>query len=86
MSFSEYYIIFALTTAIFSLIDIFIPVLREASTDNIENVLTENPKLSCFVYFCLIVLTAPLVIIPMIVPSMNYRYRDSIAKVIKEQQ
>jgi len=86
MSFIEYYIIFALTTSIFSLIDVFMPVLSEARADNIENVLTENPKLSCFVYFCLTVLTAPLIIIPMLVPSMNYRYRDSIAKIIKEQQ
>jgi uncharacterized membrane protein YdjX (TVP38/TMEM64 family) len=86
MSFIEYYIIFALTTSIFSLIDIFIPVLSEAIADNIKNVLTENPKLSCFVYFCLIVITAPLVILPMIVPSMNDRYRDSIAKIIKEQE
>lgn len=86
MSFIEYYIIFALTTSIFSLIDVFIPVLMEARENSIENVLTENPKLSCFVYFCLIILTAPLVVIPMVVPSMNYRYRDSIAKIIKEQQ
>ena len=27
---AEYYIVFALTTAIFALIDIFMPVLREA--------------------------------------------------------
>ena len=86
MSFIEYYILFALTTSIFSLIDVFIPVLNEARADNIKNVLTENPKLSCFVYFCLSILIAPFIIVPMLVPSMNYRFRDSIAKIINEQE
>lgn len=86
MSFIEYYIIFALTTSIFALIDVFIPLLNEVRNDNIINVLTENPKLSCVVYFCLTAIVAPFVILPIIVPSMNARFRESIDKVIREQE
>lgn len=85
MSFIEYYIIFALTTSIFALIDVFIPLLNEVRADQVVNVLTENPKLSCLVYFCLTTLTAPFVILPMIIPSMNVRFRESMAKIIREQ-
>jgi len=85
MSFIEYYIIFALATSIFALIDVFIPVLAEVRTEEVVNVLTENPKLSCFVYFCLTALMAPFVIIPMLVPSMNIRFRKSMYKVVREQ-
>lgn len=85
MSFIEYYIIFALTTSIFALIDVFIPLLNEVRADEVVNVLTENPKLSCLVYFCLTTLTAPFVILPMIIPSMNVRFRESMAKIIREQ-
>lgn len=85
MSFIEYYIIFALTTSIFALIDVFIPLLNEVRADEVVNVLTENPKLSCLVYFCLTTLTAPFVILPMLIPSMNVRFRESMAKIIREQ-
>lgn len=86
MSFVEIYLIFALTTALFALLDVFIPLLVEVRTEEISNVLTENPKLSCAVYFCLTVLMAPFVIVPMLVPSMNARFRESIAKIIREQE
>lgn len=86
MSFIELYVIFALATAIFALIDVFIPLLVEARGEEIANVLTENPKLSCAVYFCLTVLMAPFIIVPMLVPSMNARFKDSIAKIIREQE
>jgi hypothetical protein len=86
MGFIEYYVIFALTTSIFALIDVFIPILHEVSAEEVSNVLTENPKLSCLVYFCLTALMAPFVILPLVVPSMNIRFRVAMAKVVREQQ
>lgn len=83
---AEYYIIFALATAIFALIDIFIPVLREARDFGIKNVLTENPKLSYFVYFCITAIIAPMVVLPILVPSMNVRFRASLATMVNEQE
>ena len=83
---AEYYIVFALTTAIFALIDIFMPVLREARDFGVKNVLTENPKLSCFVYLCITAIIAPLVALPVLVPSMNVRFRASLANMVNEQE
>lgn len=83
---AEYYIVFALTTAIFALIDIFMPVLREARDFGVKNVLTENPKLSCFVYLCITAIIAPLVVLPVLVPSMNVRFRASLANMVNEQE
>jgi uncharacterized membrane protein YdjX (TVP38/TMEM64 family) len=84
MGFIEYYIIFALTTSIFALIDVFIPILNEVRADEVSNVLTENPKLSCFVYFCITTIVAPFVVLPIVIPSMNVRFREAMAKVIRE--
>jgi hypothetical protein len=86
MSFIEYYIIFALTTGIFALIDVFIPVLHEVKNFGITNVLIENPKLSCLVYFCLTTIAAPFIILPVLVPSMNIRFRESMLRIVSEQE
>lgn len=82
----EYYIIFALATSIFALIDVFMPVLREAQEFGVKNTLTENPKLSYFVYLCISTLIAPMLVLPLLVPSMNARFRASLANMVNEQE
>ena len=86
MGFIEYYLIFAFTTAIFALIDIFMPVMKEAISNGASNVLTENPKLSYFVYICISAIIAPLIIAPLLVPSMNERFRSSLSDMVHEQE
>lgn len=86
MGLIEYYLIFALTTSIFALIDVFTPLLNKARANGVKNVLTENPKLSIFVYFILTILVAPFVILPLLVPSMNVRFRASLETIINEQE
>jgi len=86
MGLIEYYLIFAFTTSIFALIDVFGPILSKAREDGISNVLTENPKLSILVYLCITTLIAPLVILPLLIPSMNARFRDSLATTVREQE
>ncbi len=82
----EYYVIFALATSIFALIDVFMPVLKEAREFGVHNVLTENPKLSYFVYVCISAIIAPMLIMPLLVPSMNTRFRNSLATMVNEQE
>lgn len=82
----EYYIIFALATSIFALIDVFMPVLKEAKEFGVRNVLTENPKLSYFIYVCISTLIAPMIVLPLLVPSMNTRFRNSLANLVNEQE
>lgn len=82
----EYYLIFALATSIFALIDVFMPVLKEAKEFGVRNVLTENPKLSYFIYVCISTLIAPMIVLPLLVPSMNTRFRNSLANLVNEQE
>lgn len=82
MGLIEYYIIFALATSLFALIDIFRPTLQEAKEAGVVNALTLNPKLSYFVYVCITTIIAPLVFLPILVPSLNERFREGIKKTI----
>jgi uncharacterized membrane protein YdjX (TVP38/TMEM64 family) len=86
MGLIEYYLIFAFTTSIFALIDIFIPVMQQARKAGVDNVLTQNPKLSYFVYFCITAIIAPIIILPVIVPSMNTRFREGLSNTVNEQE
>lgn len=84
MGLIEYYIIFALATSLFALIDIYYPILKQAMSDGVLNALTLNPKLSCFVYVCITTIIAPLVFLPILIPSLNERFRDGITKTVYE--
>lgn len=86
MGLTEYYLIFVFSTAFFALIDVFMPVLKQARTSGVKNTLTQNPKLSCTVYFFVTAVMAPLVFLPMLVPSMNERFRQSISNVVHEEE
>lgn len=85
MGLIEYYLIFALTTSIMALIDVFLPTLNQARRDGISNVLTENPKLSVLVYLVITAIIAPLILLPLLIPSMNTRFRNSLADTIREE-
>lgn len=76
----ELYFLFALTTGIFALIDIFIPVLVEAKKQGANNVLVKNPGTSCLVYLITGTLIAPFLIAPLLVPSMNARFKSAMLK------
>lgn len=86
MGLIEYYLIFAITTSIFALIDVYVPTLKEAISKDVKNSLTANPKTSYVIYFIITAIIAPLVILPMLVPSMNERFRNSLSKIIHEQE
>jgi hypothetical protein len=86
MGLIEWYLLFALTTAIMAAIDVFIPLLSEARSNGVANVLTTNFKLSIVVYLGISTLMAPLLIVPLLVPSMNERFKDALNKIISEQE
>ena len=86
MGLIEWYLLFALTTAIMAAIDVFIPLLSEARSNGVANVLTTNFKLSIVVYLGISTLMAPLLIVPLLVPSMNERFKDTLNKIISEQE
>ena len=86
MGSSELYVICCLTTALFALFDVFMPVLREARQDGVQNTLTMNPKMSYFIYVCISGIIAPIILLPLLVPSMNIRFRQSLADLVNEEE
>lgn len=85
MGLIEYYAIFAIATALLSLIDIFMPVMKTAINDGVLNDFTYNPKLSYFIYFCINLIIAPIVIIPLTVPSFNIRMYKKMLEAVSAE-
>jgi len=82
MGLIEYYFIFALATSLFALVDIFYPTLNRAKSEGVDNTLTQNPKLSYFIYVCITTIIAPLVFLPLLIPALNDRFREGIEKTV----
>lgn len=85
MGLIEVYLTFALATSLFALIDIFMPSMKQARNEGIDNVLTQNPKLSYFIYVCITTIIAPVVFLPLVIPSLNERFREGVCRTIYEQ-
>jgi len=84
MTIFEWYLLIALTTSIYSMFDVYIPVMLKAKTNSVSNVLTNNFKLSCFIFFCVTMVMTPFIILPLLIPSMNNRFRESLLKNISQ--
>jgi len=84
MTIFEWYLLIALTTSIYSMFDVYIPVMQKAIDNSVSNVLTNNFKLSCFIFFCITMVMTPFIILPLLVPSMNTRFRESLLKNISQ--
>ena len=80
----EWYAIFALTTGIMALVTVFIPLLHKAKALGIENPFTDNPLLSQVVYLMIAIISAPVLFLPLVVPSMNARFTATLEKSILE--
>lgn len=76
------YALFALTTAIVSLLELLGPVInfRIKNKKPVEHV-----YLTYFVFFCISLLIAPLVFLSCIVPSMGERFRETLEKGLFEE-
>jgi hypothetical protein len=78
----EWYALFALTTGIMALVTVFNPLLRKAQAAGIENPFTDNPLLTQVVYLVLSVISAPVLFLPLVVPSMNARFTATLEKEV----
>lgn len=79
------YIIFAATTASSALYEIFWPLIQEARASGIVNELTESPKLSCFVFWCIQFIFAPAVVVVVFVPSLSAAAAAGLRKVVESE-
>ncbi len=72
-----WYAIFAIATALTALYEILHPViLHERMSEGI----VENENKLYFVFFCIVLLVAPIVFLSCIIPSMGERFRNSLTK------
>lgn len=82
MSFIEGYIIFAFSTAITACYLWFSPLVAEARSKNIKNSFTNSPKLSIVVYILVTAIISPLLVLPILVPSIGEAFERGLRKEI----
>jgi hypothetical protein len=66
-----YYLLFALSASLTSCYVWYWPLLQKAKAQNIVNTLTLNPVLGLVVYTGVTALVAPIIVLPLLIPSMN---------------
>ena len=72
-----FYIIFCLTTAIVTVYDILLPVVRDMIADNKNVAIAKNPLLYMIVFLSSILL-APILFFILLIPSWNSKYRAGL--------
>lgn len=85
MNYYLIYIIFAAATASSALYEIYWPLLKEARARGIVNDLTASPKLSCFVFWCIQFIIAPVVVVVVFIPSLSDAAIAGLRKVIESE-
>lgn len=83
MSVIEYYILFCLTTSIFSVLELYWPAVIRAKAANIKNEITESPVLSTFIFFIINCLFAPIILPVVIIPGLYERAAVGLDKAIQ---
>jgi hypothetical protein len=69
-----YYLLFALSASLTSCYVWYWPILQKAKAQNIVNTLTLNPVLGLVVYTGVTALVAPIIVLPLLVPSIGDRF------------
>jgi hypothetical protein len=78
MGLIEGYLLFALTTTIVALYELYIPVMRDLSIShpNLPSLRYRGVVLVVFSTFAFV--TAPLMVLPCLIPTMGTRFRDAL--------
>lgn len=66
-----YYLLFAFSTSMTSCYVWFWPILQKARAQQVENSLTANPLLGIVVYIMVTAFAAPIIVLPLLIPSMS---------------
>lgn len=77
----EYYMWFAVTTALVAVYELLYPVVKQRSQDILPEVVA-NKFVMYMSFFCVSVLIAPLVFLSCIIPSFSTRFKESLYKGI----
>lgn len=77
-----FYLLFALTTAIVAMFDLFLPAMRAISDRNV--LMVKYRTLTLFVFFVITLAMAPLIFLIYIKPSASIVFRDRLIEVMSE--
>lgn len=78
MEFLMYYAVFAITTALAALYEIFWPVIKEVRNNHPESLIGAHPALTAFSLTGFAVLVAPMIFLPCVVPKLGARFRHTL--------
>ena len=74
----EYYIIFALATAIYHHFDVWVGVLTELCVSQPDNMIVTHRIAASISVFVLTFLLAPVIFVILVVPTKTQRFRQSL--------
>lgn len=83
MTFLGFYFLFCLTTAIVSIYEILMPVIRDMVAEDKNAYIAKSPLLY-LIHFCVTMLLAPLVFWAVIIPSVGEKYRQGLFNGLTE--
>lgn len=77
-----YYCIFACATSLTTLFHYYLPALRQARYEGIDNSITQYPVVGSITYVIVTAVMAPFVISTLIFPSHGERFRQGLYRAI----
>jgi ABC-type molybdate transport system permease subunit len=80
MSFIEGYTIFAFSTAIAACYFWFWPIMMQAVKNKVDNSFTKRPILSAVVYIIMTAIIAPLIVLPLLIPSYSEAFERGLRR------
>jgi len=80
----EFYVIFAIATALTALAGIFWPLLREAKNKGISNTLVDAPVIASIIFVCVTLILAPFVVSSLIFPVHAEMFRVGLQRVVEQ--
>lgn len=85
MSVLTMYLLFALTTALTAMYELFLPILKEYAVLEPTDVLSENPIMARFICFVGSLVFAPVIFPIAIIPSMSTWFKKSLLDAWTQQ-
>jgi ABC-type transport system involved in multi-copper enzyme maturation permease subunit len=85
MDLMGYYLLFAFSTSLTACYFWFWPMLQEAIKKSVNNALTRAPVLSIVIYIMVTALIAPVIVLPLLVPTMGEKFARGLQREIMKQ-
>lgn len=77
-----YYSIAAIAASITSYFYFYLPAMRQARSEGVDNVITQYPIVGSVTYIVITAIMAPFIVTTLLIPSHGERYGQSLYKSI----